>query len=89
VFYSSDVQERERVKGEEEEENGEFFLDFGIISQDPPELPSILKYPLIFKNSQFNPLNFQLLSIWTNPYKLGHTIFQKDQNTPDFYFKKN
>jgi hypothetical protein len=28
VFYSSDVQERERVKGEEEEENGEFFLDF-------------------------------------------------------------
>jgi hypothetical protein len=45
VFYSSDVQERERVKGEEEEENGEFFLDFGIISQDPPELPSVLKYP--------------------------------------------
>ena len=28
MFYSSDVQEREREKGEEEEENGEFFLDF-------------------------------------------------------------
>jgi hypothetical protein len=30
-----------------------------------------------------------LLSIWTHPYKLGHKIFQKDQNTPNFYFKKN
>jgi hypothetical protein len=61
---------------------------FGEISQDPPELSVVLKYPLILKNSQFNLLNFQLLSIWTHPYKLGHNIFQKDQNTPNFYLKK-
>jgi hypothetical protein len=50
----------------------------GETSQDPLELPAVLKYPIIFKNSQFNPLNFQLLLIWTHPYKLGHKIFQKD-----------
>jgi hypothetical protein len=66
----------------------DIYLIYGETSQDPPELPAVLKYPLIFKNSQFNPLNFQLLSIWTHPYKLGHKIFQKDQNTPNFYLKK-
>jgi hypothetical protein len=34
-------------------------------------------------------MNFQLLSIWTHPYKLRHKFFEKDQNTPDFnFFKK-
>jgi hypothetical protein len=66
-----------------------FQLNIGETSQDPPELPAVLKYPLNFTFSQFHPVNFQLLSIWTHPYKLGHKIFQKDQNTPNFYFKKN
>jgi hypothetical protein len=33
-------------------------------------------------------MNFQLLSIWTHPYKLGHKIFEKDQNTHNFHFLK-
>jgi hypothetical protein len=41
---------------------------------------------LNFKNSQFIPMNFQLFSIWTHPYKLGHKFFSKDQKSPDFYF---
>jgi hypothetical protein len=47
-----------------------------------------LNTALTFKKSHLPLLKFQLLSIWTNPYKLGHKIFKKDQNTLDFYFLK-
>jgi hypothetical protein len=60
----------------------------GETSQDPPELPAVLKYPLNFTFSQFHPLNFQLLSIWTHPYKLGHKIFKKTKIPLIFIFKK-
>jgi hypothetical protein len=62
----------------------------GETSQNPLELLAVLKYPPILKNSQFTPLNFQLLSIWTNPYKLGYKIKKKKKNqiTLDFHFFK-
>jgi hypothetical protein len=46
---------------------GQTHFFFGKTSQDPPKLPTILKYPPIFKNSQFNPPNFQFLSISPPP----------------------
>jgi hypothetical protein len=35
------------------------------------------KYPPNVQKFSLTPLNFQLLSIWTNPYKLGHNFFKK------------
>jgi hypothetical protein len=62
----------------------------GETSQNPLELLAVLKYPPILKNSQFTPLNFQLLSIWTNPYKLGYKIKKKKKTKLPliFIFKK-
>jgi hypothetical protein len=65
------------------------YLKLGKTSLTPMKFGHFCKYPIMFKNSYLPPLNFQLLSIWTHLYKLGHKIFLKDQNTPDFYFKKN
>jgi hypothetical protein len=65
-----------------------FFFYWGNFTR-PPRTTSRFEIPPInFKNSQFTPMNFQLLSIWTHPYKLGYKIFEKDQNTYDFNFLK-
>jgi hypothetical protein len=51
-------------------------------------LATFIKYLSNIQKLSLNPLNFQLLSIWTHPYKLGYKIFLKYQNIPDFYFLK-
>jgi hypothetical protein len=72
------------VEDQNEDGNFFFFLNFTYSTK----FGHFCKYSPNVQNSHLTPMNFQLLSIWTNPYKLGHQIFEKDQNTHDFYFFK-
>jgi hypothetical protein len=60
----------------------------GIISLTPSNFSHFCKHPYNIQKLSLTPLELSKILTYPNPYKLGHKILKKDQNTHVFHFLK-
>jgi hypothetical protein len=62
---------------------------FGETSQVSPKLPAVLKYPHKLKKLSIYTPKLSIALNLDPSVQIRTKFFEKDQNTPDFNFKKN
>jgi hypothetical protein len=55
---------------------------------NPLKLWPFFQAPPNIQKLSLTPIELSKILTYPNPYKLGHKIFKKDQNTPVFHFLK-